>query len=305
VRFAALARLGTIGTSESLAAAERIEAKGSDIVGATSAMKASSWTYPLWHFSDQPPVAIGQAQSEDGTVYKLIFSNLLGCEEPLLTSSRTPEDADSWSYPMILPFAPSPRWDYARTRPRLELAGIHGGKLELAVDGKPLEFSMADVMRDSDGDGLTDLDEARLGLDPRKSDSDEDGVADGLDCCPNYAQATDDASDPVAEPLQRAIFAAYGLSDSCMALLADLDARRVQIRGYGGPIIYGIKREAWTAAHGRGGIFVNWTVKIDGEHASVFLNDFEGEQGGSTQEILLEMKNGRWYVTGRGMMAVS
>ena len=40
---------------------------------------------------------------------------------------------------------------------------------------------------DSDGDGLTDLVEARLGTDPHNPDTDGDGLPDAVDPCPNAA----------------------------------------------------------------------------------------------------------------------
>jgi len=50
-----------------------------------------------------------------------------------------------------------------------------------------LRASLADLMKDSDGDGLTDLAEQQLPLDPRNADSDGDGIRDGEDPLPNVA----------------------------------------------------------------------------------------------------------------------
>jgi len=43
------------------------------------------------------------------------------------------------------------------------------------------------IRKDTDGDGLTDLVEARLGTDPKKADTDGDGDPDGVDPWPNAA----------------------------------------------------------------------------------------------------------------------
>ncbi|MGC4114497.1 MAG: hypothetical protein QM765_07775 [Myxococcales bacterium] len=48
-----------------------------------------------------------------------------------------------------------------------------------------IEANLADLRRDSDGDGLTDLVEERLMLDPHRADTDGDGIPDGLDRMPN------------------------------------------------------------------------------------------------------------------------
>jgi len=44
--------------------------------------------------------------------------------------------------------------------------------------------SLSDSIKDSDGDGLPDLEEKTLGTDPEKADSDSDGKPDGADPCP-------------------------------------------------------------------------------------------------------------------------
>lgn len=51
---------------------------------------------------------------------------------------------------------------------------------------------------DADGDGLTNGQEQRLGLDPRRTDSDGDGQADGVDRCPTR-RGTDGEGCPLTE----------------------------------------------------------------------------------------------------------
>jgi hypothetical protein len=51
-------------------------------------------------------------------------------------------------------------------------------------DGVYLEFALADVVRDADGDGLTDIVERRLGTDPSRQDTDGDRLRDDLDGVP-------------------------------------------------------------------------------------------------------------------------
>lgn len=69
------------------------------------------------------------------------------------------------------------------------------------VDSLYLDMSLADLARDSDGDGLTDIEEARLGLDPHNRDTDGDGVVDGDDVLPltAYNAKTDPRTTAVAK----------------------------------------------------------------------------------------------------------
>src|SRR6185436_1854566 len=56
----------------------------------------------------------------------------------------------------------------------------------------PMDIVLSEVMKDSDGDGWTDLEEQRLRTNDHLADTDGDGVPDGRDVCPNYAPAAND-----------------------------------------------------------------------------------------------------------------
>jgi hypothetical protein len=64
-----------------------------------------------------------------------------------------------------------------------------------------LSIPLSALVLDSDGDGLTDLAEERLLLDPRSKDSDGDGFEDGADSMPNVAFV--ESEDDVPAVLQR------------------------------------------------------------------------------------------------------
>ena len=73
---------------------------------------------------------------------------------------------------------------------------FQNGVAELVLDPEALHF-------DRDGDGLTDLVELRLGLDPDATDSDADGLDDGVDPVPQAALTR--IADPEAEALAQAL----------------------------------------------------------------------------------------------------
>ncbi|MFN3412599.1 MAG: thrombospondin type 3 repeat-containing protein [Thermoanaerobaculum sp.] len=73
------------------------------------------------------------------------------------------------------------------------------------------EFS--ELTRDQDGDGLLDIVEKRLRLDPDRRDTDSDGVEDSLDLCPNCGSAPETAEDHAAKALLWQFFALLGSSE--------------------------------------------------------------------------------------------
>ena len=63
----------------------------------------------------------------------------------------------------------------------------HWGWMSLPVvvkDGLLITFDLETLRKDSDGDGLTDIEEARLRTDPFSKDTDNDGIPDDLDLNP-------------------------------------------------------------------------------------------------------------------------
>src|SRR5207245_1313382 len=73
---------------------------------------------------------------------------------------------------------------------------------------RPVVLSLTALRKDTDHDGLPDVAEARLGLDPAKADTDGDGIPDGKDANP-LARPNPAPSD--RERLLQAVFSAlYG-----------------------------------------------------------------------------------------------
>lgn len=61
-----------------------------------------------------------------------------------------------------------------------------------------LRIPLADLRRDSDGDGLTDLAEQAMLLDPTRTDTDGDGLADGIDMMPQVPRSSTPAPQAAA-----------------------------------------------------------------------------------------------------------
>ena len=63
----------------------------------------------------------------------------------------------------------------------------HGADYELVKDGLLLTIDFETLRKDSDDDGLTDIVEAKFMTDPLNSDTDGDGIIDGLDMNPRLS----------------------------------------------------------------------------------------------------------------------
>jgi hypothetical protein len=74
---------------------------------------------------------------------------------------------------------------------------VPGGEPRPARQGIYLDLPLAELERDTDGDGLTDLAEERLLTDPRNRDTNGDGVGDGEDLTPTIPHG--DAASPAAQ----------------------------------------------------------------------------------------------------------
>jgi hypothetical protein len=324
-RTAAYARLGAIGTEQSLAAARRVEQKLKATPLLPATVPLGIWPHPMWHFADVETKSLATTQTADGTTYAIVNSDLLGDSYDLfLVSSRSPKDPRSWTRPILIP--------------NRIYRGFHG---ETLTEGKPgqLVFTFVqgepgarDIMegqlappksapqlgkqtwvlsletlgQDSDGDGWTDIEEQRLGLNPRNSDTDGDGIPDGQDICPNYAPTAGEENDEEVQILQKAVLAEYGLSRSRALLLVRPGSKRFQIEGYRGPVLYLNDIKEWTASHPEGGIFLSWKIATRStSDTAVSFTDYEGPLAGGEVELRLHKYGQEWFVIGRTLGLVS
>ena len=61
-----------------------------------------------------------------------------------------------------------------------------GPEYELIKDGLSVEFNLDSMMKDSDNDGFTDIEEKKMMLNPYNADSDGDGINDSQDFNPRF-----------------------------------------------------------------------------------------------------------------------
>ena len=188
--------------------------------------------------------------------------------------------------------------------------------LQIAAQDATLELSakLADIQRDSDGDGLTDLAEQQLLLDPHAADSDGDGIPDAADALPNVADAQHptlrqqafaaglayitrepDRAISFGVPASGAFVRRRSTDERTLYIEADPDdvaaaasERRIVVlpSSLDGKLL---------AKHPAFGVFYAMTLSLhmlgDGRHAELVYN--AGWQGGT---LALELRDGAWLI---------
>jgi len=322
LRSGAYLRLGVIGSTESIAALLRIEAHFRTLpMLALRLLPNDPLTHPAPYMGDGGATVASLFESRAvgpaGREFRVANLDYLGERAPYVIWRAT-GDSD-WSRPFLSggPVG-SGDWKcqavssngetYIPRRPVvLTLSAPDSLLLEFAPCAQgpaPRTILVADLLRDSDADGWTDIEERWMGTDPGRSDSDGDGIPDGRDVCPLYAPPATESSDEDARILERAVFALFGLAESHYALLVDEGSRPVQFSGLLGPVLYG-KRQPTDMAKS-GGVYVRW--KITGrtaDAATVEIDDYEGPLAASGSELKLRKVDREWVVVSCRMLWIS
>jgi hypothetical protein len=304
-RTDAYVRLGVIGTPDSLAAIRRVEEtlKGASLLSGPLEPDAI-WTTPTPGAGDsvlrpQTSAIVGQRS------YGVLILETYGPFAPYLLWQ---EPDKKWSRP-ILASAPAPNsWSF---EPALARAGtglaiafhIPPNVASSAAPPRSIPVDVAEVLRDSDGDGWTDREERHLGLDPASADSDRDGLTDTLDVTPRYAPPPGETADEEAQILRRAVFAMYALTGSRWAIFVKPGTRPIQLVGHSGPVLYGVDLptrdtpRTGTPPPIRGGAQAAWRVSARSPtEATVEFTDWAGIAFRSSSHVTLKKIGIEWVV---------
>lgn len=184
-----------------------------------------------------------------------------------------------------------------------------------------LTFTWTALRKDADGDGWTDLLEARLHTDPTKADTDGDGLADGLDPAPRGSGPAASGACAREEVLRAAFFADFALASGDVPLFVEGPPEvNLQYEGYAGPVIWLSEQEAeelrakvgldgatyfsfdmrreegpdgeW---HAVGSPLETVEFSDDGARATVNVTEYRGRLNAVGHRIELRCIEGRWY----------
>jgi hypothetical protein len=168
----------------------------------------------------------------------------------------------------------------------------------------PLRFDIREAGRDTDGDGLTDAVERRMGTDPANRDTDGDGLADAQDPTPDSARAPANEQEEVTAAVLRQ-FLAFQPSRGLLAVRSDF---ALHWAGRMGPTI------TLTADEDRSLEFFG-TLRIrpagDGEQPAAGLGPVGPDERyyrlatvGAGYDVIVRRIGPRWYVRALKMTVI-
>jgi hypothetical protein len=302
-RTEAYIRLGALATPAALEAIRRIEQRAENRSTIPPSVSATHIVaHPAPHIADGAWPEIGGLELSDGRAYALLSLSIYGRWSLFLTWRTSPNEP--WTRPFLVPVDVDP-WTTASVRDagngRLRVTFAKTEATTLPLPG-PYEIVLADITRDRDDDGWTDLEESQLGLNPRLSDTDRDGIPDGRDATPRYSARGAAGTGEDEQILHRAIFCAFGLTDAPYALYVEPGSQQLQLRTAAGPVFYeppGRRDRADV-------VKVSWRIlERHADSATVTISDYEGPLAASSWVLELRRIGTEWVVANRGMSSIS
>jgi hypothetical protein len=285
--------LGSLGTAKSLAAVTSIEAAMATRVTAPTTVNVDEWPREQNRFGK----GLAESVGPDERTYRVVFWNLLGTNDLYLTSSTTPANRGSWTRPLPTgieidapPQTLTMTWKGRDTLVlRYATRSRQGGERTLSLKA---------LTRDSDSDGWTDQEEARLGTNPLSADSDGDGIPDSVDSCPLLAKSA--KPDDRAVAIRRVFLAEFGFAPR-QALRVTADS--VHVFGNGAPVLFGYTVPS--NGNGHGATYVRWQTSESTDEMVVDIMIWHGFLAGYANRYLLKRFNDQWFVVDVRLIGVA
>lgn len=271
---------------------------------------------------DRKTTLLLKTQTVNGTEWGLMSSSILGNYSDLFIARK---NGGKWQRPVFLGVSGEPvsRW-VKPTPPEPTVLGLTGKSL---LTGKWIELipSAEKFATDSDGDGYRDLEEARLGTDPKSADMDGDGDRDELDPFPNVARRPK-TEDELA--LAAAYEARYHFFENSGPALLSVPSTQdaFEMTGWGGPVIvravkqerdwshpldrcyeYGVGMIGLSSSDNKTGSWISNTLVWDAKHevATVNISTYYGGLNGTGYVVQVRKFGSDWLVISSRMAYVS
>jgi hypothetical protein len=237
----------------------------------------------------------------NGKEWVFFNSSVLGNGSDCFIAEKT---AAVYGEPIFLGFFTRRVWD---TEPPKSFRGVDVKKI---VEGEWIKMFPGDpeIRKDSDGDGLTDLVEARMGTDPANADTDKDGMSDAIDPCPNAAPRSLGDREKIVEA---AVAARFFEQDWGTPAVISVDKMEpFELYGYPEPLVWSTSRKASQlgSVYG-GGVQIisfhsakekrdaDWVeISADGKSAKTIISRYSGGLNGDGIEVDLKKVGDDWYV---------
>jgi len=287
--------------------------------------KVGSREKDLSHFEEYRRLTqsnlVEERTDDQGRTWGLLQSSILGSHGDLWIARKVD---GHWVEPRFSGVSVQGVTSWAKPKPPEPTVGGKTGR-ELAqgawfnvLPGNP------DLQRDSDGDGLTDVAEQRLGTDPHNKDTDGDGDPDDIDPWPNAPpRKLSDAEQVLAAAFEARYHFADG--ESPAIFFAEGGMKPFEMVGWAGPVIWRSKRDdenwslplEWCYQQGVGFLRFgtvsegkDWTGKIirwNGDHteAYVLISTYYGGLEGTGYGIKLRKIGEQWVVVWMEMEYIS
>ncbi|MFN3650969.1 MAG: PQQ-binding-like beta-propeller repeat protein [Armatimonadota bacterium] len=249
---------------------------------------------------------IAEKRDSRGRTWLLFRSYVLGNYSDLFVVEKK---ADGWGRPLFTGV-----WTERTFREPAPKA-FRGIPVKKLVESEWIKIFPDDaaIRRDSDGDGLTDVVEARLGTDRSKVDMDLDGFSDAVDPCPNAAPRSLSEVEKVIAACLDAKF--FGYDALPPAVIAVEGVKAFELYGYAGVVLSPVpgKAASLSRVYGGGMNTIGFTspdwghsragkqqalvvFSEDGKTARTTISRYSGGLNGEGEEATLRKVGDDWFV---------
>ena len=292
----ALTALGQLGTKHAIRAIVAFESWSQQRFNHPPPFKFGRRQSPLDHIGDGYLPPLGQTTDKNGKTWAIFpwvrYSGWTDEAQPEIWLTSKSESG-SWEEPILLhlPTMPTIKRKSSKSWQTQCALAVDNDVVKIACDGEELETTISGSLRDSDGDNLPDIAEARLLTDPQKPDCDGDGIPDGNDSNP--------LTPPTKQPddthqIRQAVFSillATSSSRQPIFIVANGDFAEQEYYGYAGLVL-----PAKKAKPGRINITAIKVEITSPTTAIAGITDYEGSLAASGHRAKLKKVNGKWIV---------